>query len=193
MESDDDFELLPSSPVHERKLKRLKKANRAHKHSHPSSSPTNFSELGDTEPLEESIGPEPEILGLSPQLDSVKDYGLSAKRVLDFDSVAEELDGEVAEENEEFGSLNISEEVGDLKTSEEIGDLKTSEEVRDLKTDESERKQRSSDESSEKKEKKKKKRRMDDGDGSEKMAKESVTNKRKAQKVHPNAFSSESI
>ncbi|KAK7351697.1 hypothetical protein VNO77_11322 [Canavalia gladiata] len=146
MESDDDYELLPPSPVYERKLKRLKKATRHPEHSHLSSSPTNFSELENSEHLEESIGPEPESLGLSPQVDTVKDDGLGATRVLDFDSVAEELDGRVAEEKEEVGDLNIREEVGNLKTSEEVRDLKTSEEVRDSKTSEEVRDSKTSEE-----------------------------------------------
>ncbi|TKY75140.1 DNA ligase [Spatholobus suberectus] len=164
MESDDDFELLPSSPVHERKLKRLKKATRAPEHSHPPSPPPNFSESGNGE----QSGPELETLGLSPQPDTpkgvtVEDDGVGEKRVLDFDSVGEEH-GKVAE------------------ASEEVGDLKASEEIRDLNTDEADRKRRSLEDFPEKKEKKKKKKRIDDGDGSEKKAKESTTNKRKAEK-----------
>ncbi|XP_020219322.1 myb-like protein X [Cajanus cajan] len=162
MESDDDFQLLPPSPVHERKLKRLKKATRAPQHSHPSALPTNFPESGNAE-----SGPELETLGPSPRPNTpkgvtVEDDGVGAKRVLDFDSVSEEH-GKVAEE------------------AEEVGDLKTSEEVENLNTGEGERKRRSLDDLPEKKEKKKKKR-VDDGDGSEKKQKESTSNKRKAEK-----------
>nr|KYP64576.1 hypothetical protein KK1_019177 [Cajanus cajan] len=163
MESDDDFQLLPPSPVHERKLKRLKKATRAPQHSHPSALPTNFPESGNAE-----SGPELETLGPSPRPNTpkgvtVEDDGVGAKRVLDFDSVSEEH-GKVAEE------------------AEEVGDLKTSEEVENLNTGEGERKRRSLDDLPEKKEKKKKKR-VDDGDGSEKKQKESTSNKRKAEKA----------
>lgn len=175
MDSDNEFELLPSSPVHERKLKRLKKATRVPEHSHPPTPPLTFSESGNGEhltPLTDSnaeSGPELETLGPSPsnQPDTPKgvtvdDDGLSVKRVLDFDSVGEEH-GKVDEENKE------------------VKDLKTNEEVRDLNTDEAERKRRSLDEFPEKKEKKRK--RIDEGDGSEKKPKDSSSNKIKAEKV----------
>ncbi|KAG5033893.1 hypothetical protein JHK85_009195 [Glycine max] len=182
MESDDDFELLPPSPVQERKLKRLKKAARVPEPSHPPISPPNFSVSGNgeehlTEPNGES-GPEFETLTPSPspspspspnpnpQSDTPKgvtvdDDGLGAKRVLDFDSFGEEL-GKVVEETEE------------------VRDLKTYEEIRDLNTDEVERKRRGLDDLPEKNEKKK--RINDDGDSSEKKPKVSATNKRKAEK-----------
>ncbi|XP_027356966.1 nucleolar transcription factor 1-B [Abrus precatorius] len=193
MESDDDYQLLPSFPVHERKLKRLKKAKTAPHFSHPTSPPTNFSELGNSKHLEESIkgsGLEPQSLGLSPQLDTVKDDCLGATRVLEFDSVGDELDGKVAEEKEEVVDLKIAEEVVDLKITEEVVDLKiseeavdlkSSEEIKGLKTEELERKRRSFDELPEKKQKKKKKR-IEDSDGSEKKPKESMSSKRKAEK-----------
>ncbi|KAL3022772.1 hypothetical protein AAZX31_04G032600 [Glycine max] len=182
MESDDDFELLPPSPVQERKLKRLKKAARVPEPSHPPISPPNFSVSGNgeehlTEPNGES-GPEFETLTPSPspspspspnpnpQSDTPKgvtvdDDGLGAKRVLDFDSFGEEL-GKVVEETEE------------------VRDLKTYEEIRDLNTDEVERKRRGLDDLPEKNEKKK--RINDDSDSSEKKPKVSATNKRKAEK-----------
>lgn len=179
MESDDDFDLLPPSPIQERKLKRLKQADRVPEPSHLPISPPNFSESGNGEEhLTQSngrSGPEIETLATSPspspssQSDTPKgvtvdDDGLVAKRALDFDSLSEEH-GKIAEE---------SEEVRDLKTNEEIGDLNTGE---------VERKRRSLDDLPEKNGKKKK--RIDhDGDGSEKKPNESATNKRKTEKVH---------
>ncbi|RDX70477.1 hypothetical protein CR513_50272, partial [Mucuna pruriens] len=168
MDSDDDFELLPSSPVHERKLKRLKKATTVPEYSRPPTSPTNFSKSGNGEHLTESngeSGPEPETLGLSPQPHTpkgvtVKDDGLGAKRVLDFDSVDEEH-GKVAAE------------------SEEVGDLKTNDETQDLNTDQVDRKRRSLDDFPVKKEKKK---RIGGGHRSEQKHKDSKTNKRKIEK-----------
>jgi len=167
MESDDDLELLPLTPVHERKLKRLKKATRVPEPSHPAPSPTVFDE---SRKFEEhftvsngKFGPEHEIQvpslspSPSPQPDSprgvtVSDDDLGAKRVLDFDSVIEEhekVDGE-------------SQEVRDLKTGDEL-----------------ERKRHSLDDLPENK----KKKRIVGSDGSEKKPKESATNKRKAEKV----------
>ncbi|CAJ1973319.1 unnamed protein product [Sphenostylis stenocarpa] len=180
MESDDDVELLPPSPVHERKLRRLKKATRVPEPSHSLSSPTVFSESGNGEEQftvsNGESGPEPESQVPSPspnpQPDSpigvtVNDDGLGAKRVLDFDFVIEEhkkVDGE-------------SQEVNDPKNSDEVRDLKASDKVRVLNTDEVERKRRSSNDLPENK-----KKRIDGGDGSEKKLKESATNKRKAEK-----------
>ncbi|KHN22263.1 hypothetical protein glysoja_022019 [Glycine soja] len=177
MESDDDFDLLPPSPIQERKLKRLKQADRVPEPSHLPISPPNFSESGNGEEhLTQSngrSGPEIETLATSPspspssQSDTPKgvtvdDDGLVAKRALDFDSLSEEH-GKIADE---------SEEVRDLKTNEEIGDLNTGE---------VERKRRSLDDLPEKNGKKKK--RIDhDGDGSEKKPNESATNKRKTEK-----------
>ncbi|XP_061370685.1 uncharacterized protein LOC133313334 [Gastrolobium bilobum] len=138
MESDEDFELLPSSPVQEqRKLKRLKKVIRASEYSPPSTSPTNFPELANGGQLEESNGESsPELEDTSKGV-TVNEDDLGATRVLEFDSVGEELDGKVTEEKGEVGDLN---------------------------TNELEGKRRRLDFSSENNEKKKK--RIDDGDGS---------------------------
>ncbi|KAK7310898.1 hypothetical protein RJT34_08684 [Clitoria ternatea] len=203
MESDDDFHLLPPSPVHYRKLKRLKKATKPAQNSRPSVSPTNFSE-----PLEDSNG------GSGPQPPELQ-TGLSAKRVLEFDSMAEELDGNVPQESE-----NTNEVVEDLKNDEsetkrpdfEVGgnvaeereqaedstidELETkrlgfeldgnvaedNKQDGDSKTDEMDRNRRSSDVFPEKKKGKKKRIEDGDGSGSGKKTKESATNKRKAEK-----------
>lgn len=162
MESDDDFELLPSPPIHERKLKRLKKATRAHENPRPSTPPANSPESLNDAHLNLSNGVSgPEIESLGDDNVTVEEEGLGgAKRVLEFDSLGDELDGKVTEEGEEVRDLN--------------------------KTDELERKRRSIDDHSENQEtkKKKKKKRIDDGDGGEKKLKEAISNKRKAEKVH---------
>ena len=162
MESDDDFELLspaeePSPSVRERKLKRLKKAIKVS--SEPSSPLLEFSKSEsldsegsngrDSEVLDESLqsraglGSEEGLDGGN-ELDfgfddglggeEEDDSGVKTKRVLEFDSVAEEFD-----ENRE-------------DRSEEMGD-----EVGDLRMEEPEKKRRSSDEFDEDKDKKKKK------------------------------------
>ncbi|KAK7352343.1 hypothetical protein VNO80_17763 [Phaseolus coccineus] len=172
MESDHDLELLPSSPVHERKLKRLRKATRVPEPSHPPPSPSVFYEsrkreehftvsngkLGSEHETQEpspSPGPQPDF----PRGVTVNDGDLGAKRVLDFDSVIEEhekVDGE----------------------SQEVRDLKTGDEFRVFNTDEVEKKRRSLNDLPENKNKK----RIVGSDGSEKKPKESATNKRKAEK-----------
>ena len=181
MESDDDFELLPSSsPVHQPKLKRLKKAIRVPQYS-PTKSPHDDdddappinSPQSDTLP---SGSPSPSPIGghvdesnwgSSPQhdaseSDTVKENGSGAMRALDFDSVGQELDGNV--------------EVRSTETEK-------GEQVADLSTDELDRKRRSLHDDSENKEKKKKKKRIDSDDGDKKL-KESATSKIKAEKVH---------
>lgn len=167
MESDHDLELLPSSPVHERKLKRLRKAARVPEPSHLPPSPAVFYEsrkreehltvsngkLGSENETQEhspSPGSQPDF----PRAVTVNDGDLGAKRVLDFDSV---IDGE----------------------SQEVRDLKTGDEFRVFNTDEVERKRRSLNDLPENK----KKKRIVGSDGSEKKPKESATNKRKAEKV----------
>ncbi|KAK7283348.1 hypothetical protein RIF29_12800 [Crotalaria pallida] len=176
MDSDDDFELLPSSPIEAppRKLKRLKKAAAAAavrvpepspQKSSPDSSSEEFETLQPDSSLEElTFGsvPNPESLTAPP-----KEHGSGASRVLDFDSVAEELHTNF-EANSEMEKENVDVE----------------EEVVDLKIRELERKRRSldsSDDNKENKKNKKKKKRIDD-DGAEKRAKESASNKRKAEK-----------
>ncbi|XP_045799299.1 RNA polymerase-associated protein LEO1 isoform X2 [Trifolium pratense] len=160
MDSDDDFQPLPSSPIVERKLKRLKKASRVSENPPPSSPPIKFPQFENNSALEDSIaGSATEIESLVDKnvTETVEEDDLGAKRVLEFDSVDYELDEKVTE-----------------KTTEEFGD-KNSEEL--------EIKQPSVDDDVvlEKKENKKKKnKRIDDGDGSEKKLKES--NKRKAEK-----------
>ncbi|KAL9312921.1 hypothetical protein ACSQ67_018373 [Phaseolus vulgaris] len=166
MESDHDLELLPSSPVHERKLKRLRKAARVPEPSHLPPSPAVFYEsrkreehltvsngkLGSENETQEhspSPGSQPDF----PRAVTVNDGDLGAKRVLDFDSV---IDGE----------------------SQEVRDLKTGDEFRVFNTDEVERKRRSLNDLPENK----KKKRIVGSDGSEKKPKESATNKRKAEK-----------
>lgn len=170
MEIDDDYELLASSPVHvsQPKLKRLKKAAvRVPEFSPPPKSPdlvlpSNSEEFGtfhsDT-PLEESNA-ELESLNVA-----AKEDDLGAARVLDFDSVDVELD-----ENVEASTMEMDkgEEVEDLKTQE----LETKRPSLDSSTDNKENK------------KKKKKKRIDDDGRAEKNAKESKSNKRKAEKVH---------
>jgi len=164
MDSDDDFEALPSSPVIGRKLKRLKKASRVSENPLPSSSPIKFSESEQNSGLEQSIeGSVPEIQSLGGEnvTDTVEENDLGAKRVLEFESMDDELDARVPE-----------------KTIEESGDKNTVE---------LEIKQPSVEEVSEKKEnknkKKSKKKSSDDDNGSEKKLKESISNKRKAEKV----------
>ncbi|PNX69571.1 hypothetical protein L195_g056792, partial [Trifolium pratense] len=170
MDSDDDFQPLPSSPIVERKLKRLKKASRVSENPPPSSPPIKFPQFENNSALEDSIaGSAIEIESLVDKnvTETVEEDDLGAKRVLEFDSVDYELDEQVTEKT------TLDEKVTE-KTTEEFGD-KNSEEL--------EIKQPSVDDDvvSEKKENKKKKnKRIDDGDGSEKKLKES--NKRKAEK-----------
>lgn len=164
MDSDDDFDQLPS-PIHERKLKRLKKATRVSENPPPSSSPINLSEFANNSELEESNKGsilDLESFGDKIVTDTVEEDDSTAKRVLEFDSVSDELDEKFTE--------------------------KTPEEFIDLNTEELETKQNPVDDVTEKKEnaknkKKKKNKRIDDGDGSEKKLKESISNKRKAEKV----------
>jgi hypothetical protein len=163
MDSDEDFQPMPSSPIVQRKLKRLKKASRVSENPLPSPPPIKFPEFQNNSPLEDSIaGSIPEIESLDDKnvTETVEEDDLGAKRVLEFDSVDDELDAKVTE--------------------------KTTEEFEEKHTDESEIKQPSIDDDSEKKESKKKKKRVDDGDGSEKKLKES--NKRKAEKVRAQFF-----
>jgi len=167
MDSDDDFDALPlpSSPVIERKLKRLKKASRVLEIPLPSSSPIKLSESEQNSGLEKSIGgsvPEIESLGGENVTDTVEETDLGAKRVLEFESMNDELDARVPE-----------------KMIEESGDKNTVElEIKQLSVEEvSEKKENKN------KKKSKKKKSSDDGDGSEKKLKESISNKRKAEKV----------
>lgn len=194
MDSDDDFQPLPSPPVVERKLKRLKKASmvsenpqpsspprvpenplpsssprvsenplpssppRVSENPLPSSSPIKLSEFENNSGLEELNGEsidEIETLVDNNVTKTVEEDGLGARRVLKFDSVDDELEGKFTE-----------------KTTEE-------------NTDELEKKQQTVDDLSEKKESKKNKKRIKDGDQNEKkQRKESISSKRKAEKVH---------
>ncbi|KAF7829688.1 myb-like protein X [Senna tora] len=181
MESEDDIELLPSSPVHERKLKRLKKVVRVpenprrntldnvpsmpHANSSESDSLHSISDnpnVIDFDELNVGSGPAFDSTGdengLSTELDAserFKEDGLGAMSVLEFDSVAaEDLGGNV-----EACSM-------EAEKVEEVGDVKT---------EELQKKRRSVDSFSEKREKKKKR---SDGE----KVKESTSNKRKAEK-----------
>lgn len=184
MESDDDIELLPSSSVQERKLKRLKKAVRVPEYPRP-----NTPDNGPSTPLvnssesdslhsyspnghgfeEFNVGSGPTTFdsvgdenGLSTELDaleSVKKDGPGAMRVLEFDSAAEEFGG-----NGEACSMEVEK----------------GEEVRDLKTEELEKKRHSLDSFEEKRDRKKKR---VDGDRDEKKVKGSTSSKRRAEKV----------
>ncbi|CAI8599982.1 unnamed protein product [Vicia faba] len=176
MDSDDDFEPLPPSPIIERKLKRLKKASRVSETPKPSSPPINSPRVSENPPpspspiklpefennlvLEELNGEsidEIETLTENNVTVTVDEDCLGARRVLKFDSVDDEIDGKFTE-----------------KTTEEFGDTKT---------DELEEKQHNAEDLSEKKESKKKKKRSDDGDRNEKkQRKESISSKRKAEK-----------
>jgi hypothetical protein len=155
MDSDEDFQPMPSSPIVERKLKRLKKASRVSEIPLPSSPPIKSPEFENNSALENSIaGSATEIESLDDKnvTETVEEDDLGAKRVLEFDSVDDELDGKITE--------------------------KTTEEFEEKHTDESEIKQPIVDDVSEEKRNKKKKKIVD---GSEKKLKES--NKRKAEKV----------
>ncbi|CAK8568984.1 unnamed protein product [Lathyrus sativus] len=181
MDSDDDFEPLPSPPVVERKLKRLKKASRVSENPQPSSpprvsenpihsspprvsenplpssSPIKLPEFENNSGLEESNGEsvdEIEALVDNNVTETVMEDGVGARRVLKFDSLDDELDGKFTE-----------------KTTEE-------------NTDELEKKQHTVEDVSEKKDsKKKKKKKIEDGDRNEKkLRKESISSKRKAEK-----------
>ncbi|XP_058785330.1 uncharacterized protein LOC131660174 [Vicia villosa] len=177
MDSDDDFEPSPPSPIIERKLKRLKKASRVSENPKPlspprvsenplpSSSPIKLPEFENNSVFEELNGEstdEIEALADNNVTNIVEEDNLGARRVLKFDSV-DEIDGKSTE-----------------KTTEELGDINTD-------TDELEKKQHTVEdveEISEKKEsKKKKKKRSDDGDRNEKkQRKETISSKRKAEK-----------
>ncbi|CAL0327029.1 unnamed protein product [Lupinus luteus] len=157
MDSDDDFQLLPSSPIilPQPKLKRLKKAASLIVPSNNSSDESGS--LRSNSALEElTVRSVPNRENSSPLPNK---HGSGAARVLDFNSVADELDVDV--EYTEIEKDKV-------------------EEVADLKSNELERKRRSLDNSAENSSKKRKKR-IDD-DGAEKMAKESASNKRKAEK-----------
>ncbi|KAK2446381.1 hypothetical protein QL285_017198 [Trifolium repens] len=154
MDSDEDFQPMPSSPIVERKLKRLKKASRVSEIPLPSSPPIKSPEFENNSALENSIaGSATEIDSLDDKnvTETVEEDDFGAKRVLEFDSVDDELDGKITE--------------------------KTTEEFEEKHTDESEIKQPIVDDVSEEKRNKKKKKIVD---GSEKKLKES--NKRKAEK-----------
>ncbi|KAE9586762.1 hypothetical protein Lalb_Chr23g0266641 [Lupinus albus] len=157
MDSDDDFELFPSSPIilPQPKLKRLKKAASLIVPSINSSDESESLRSDSTlEELTLRSVPNHEILSPLPNK-----HGSGAARVLDFNSVAEELD------------VNVE--------SPEIEKDKV-EEVADLKSHELERKRRILDNSAENT-KKKRKKIIDDG-GAENIGKESASNKRKAEK-----------
>ncbi|GAU14357.1 hypothetical protein TSUD_309170 [Trifolium subterraneum] len=171
MDSDDDFQPLPSSPIVERKLKRLKKASRVSENPPPSSPPIKFPQFENNSALEDSIaGSAIEIESLVDKnvTETVEEDDLGAKRVLEFDSVDDELDGKVTEKEKTTLDEKFTE-----KTTEEFGETNTEElGIKQPSVD---------DVVSEKKENKKKKnKRIDNGDGSEKKLKES--NKRKAEK-----------
>ncbi|OIV96337.1 hypothetical protein TanjilG_09764 [Lupinus angustifolius] len=171
MNSDEDFDLLSSSPIFlpQPKLKRLKKkAITVPELSPPKSvnfhvptfnnSSQQLRSLNSDDPLEElTFGSVPNLGSLSAL---PKDHGSAASRVLDFDSVGYELDGNV------IGSELEKDKV---------------EGVADMKSHELERKRSSFDSSAEFKEKRRKKKRVD-VDRAEKIARESVFNKRKAEK-----------
>ncbi|OIV89805.1 hypothetical protein TanjilG_30554 [Lupinus angustifolius] len=157
MDSDDDFQLFPSSPIilPQPKLKRLKKVASLIVPSIDSSD--ELESLRSDSTLEElTVRSVANHESLSPLPNK---HGSGAARVLDFNSVDEDFD------------VNVE--------STEIEKDKV-EEVADLKSHELERKRRSLDNSAEYSNKKKKKR-VDDG-GAEKIAKESASNKRKAEK-----------
>ncbi|KEH36146.1 hypothetical protein MTR_3g111740 [Medicago truncatula] len=169
MDSDEDFEALPSSPVIERKLKRLKKASRVSENPLPFSSPIKFSGSEQNSGLEVSIRgsvPEVESLGGENVTDTVEENDLGAKRVLEFESMDDELDARVPE-----------------KTIEESGDKNTVElEIKQPSVEEVSEKKEEISEKKGNKNKKSKKKGSDDDNGSEKKLKESISNKRKAEK-----------
>ncbi|XP_054798734.1 uncharacterized protein LOC129303441 [Prosopis cineraria] len=182
MESDDDIELRPSSPVRERRLTRLKKAFRVPEYPRPNSpdsssfpSPANSSEADashpngliglDFEDLNlasgfsfEAIGDKngPSIERDAPE--SVKEDGLSETRVSEFDSVAEDIGGN-----------------GQACSTEAMGL-----ESEDPKTDELEKNQHSLGTFSDKRKRKRKK--ILDSDRGEEKVKESTSNKKGAEK-----------
>ncbi|KAE9609407.1 hypothetical protein Lal_00020509 [Lupinus albus] len=170
MYSDEDFELLPSSHIFlpQPKLKRLKKKaitvpqlsppNSPNYHSPPfNNSSQQLRSLHSDRPLEDlTFGSVPNRGSLSAL---PKEHGYGAYRVLDFDSVGDELDGNVVASQMEKDKV---------------------EEVAEMKIHELERKRHSLDISAECKEKRKNKR--IDVDRAEKMARKSVSNKRKAEK-----------
>ncbi|BAT77777.1 hypothetical protein VIGAN_02037200 [Vigna angularis var. angularis] len=158
MESDDDLALLPSSPVHERKLKRLKKASKVHEPSYSPSSPAvsyesrkceehfTVSNGGFGSDHEDQVPiPSPGPRSDFPRGVTVKDDDLGAKRVLDFDSVIQEhekVDGE-SQEVRDFDSVIQEHEKVDGE-SQEVRDFDSviqehekvdgeSQDVRDLK------------------------------------------------------------
>ncbi|MED6118425.1 hypothetical protein PIB30_002131 [Stylosanthes scabra] len=179
MESDEDFELFPPSPLHEPKpkLKRIKKALRV-----PPLSPSPI-ESG-TLPSDGS-SPSPEHVedsnidwGSNPQIDdrvtapidasdintAKGNNGVGAMRALDFDSIGDELDGNDEAHRKE------------METEKEEG-----EEVGDLEIDDRGTKRRSLDEDSQEQKKKKKRKKKNGVDG-EKQPKESASNKRRTEK-----------
>lgn len=186
MESEDEIELLPSSPVHQRKLKRLKKAVRVSEYllssntldnndpptPHPDSSesdslhsdnPTDSLDLDElnveTVPAIDSNGDDN---GLTAELDVseiVKEDGLGAKKVLVFDSVAEDLGRDVEDCSMETEKVK---EIGDLKAKEVENEPCIVDSFP---------------------EKKGRKKKRVDNDRGEKKVKESTSNKRKAEKV----------
>ncbi|KAJ7958050.1 DNA ligase-like protein [Quillaja saponaria] len=140
MESDDDFQPLPSSPVYKRKLKRLKKATRVSEHcrpdpssdEEPSAHATNSCDFktldfGISNGLDfeesnidsgsgfEGFGDDN---GLNSQLERskiIEDDVFGAKRPFEFDSVAEETEGKG---ESPCAEMEIGEEIGDLRTEE---------------------------------------------------------------------------
>ncbi|MED6138427.1 hypothetical protein PIB30_074121 [Stylosanthes scabra] len=186
MESDEDFELLPPSPLHEPKpkLKRIKKALRVPPLSpsnHDVSSPIESGTLSsdDPSPSPEHVEDSNSNWGSNPQIDhkvtapldaSDSDTpkgnkGFGAMRALDFDSIGDELDG-----NDEAHSKEMESE------------KEKREEVADLEIDDRGTKRRSLDEDSQDQEKNKKKRKTKDGVDGEMQPKESASNKRRTQK-----------
>ncbi|XP_014498812.1 transcriptional regulator ATRX isoform X2 [Vigna radiata var. radiata] len=211
MESDDDLAILPSSPVLERKLKRLKKASKLPEPSYPPSSPAvsyesrkcekhfTVSNGGFGSDHEDQVpSPSPGPRSGFPSGVTVKDDDLGAKRVLDFDSVIQEhekVDGESQEVRDFDSVIQEHEKVGG--ESQEVRDFDSvfqehgkvvgeSQEVRDLKAG-NDFMALNTDEVERKRRSltdmpEKKKKRIVSSDGSEKKSKESAINKRKAEK-----------
>ncbi|CAL0319007.1 unnamed protein product [Lupinus luteus] len=161
MNSDEDVELLPSSPFFllQPKLKRLKKtAITVSKLSPPKSPNFHVSTFNNSSQQLRSLHSDSPLEELT--FGSVLNHGYGASRVLDFDSLGDGLDGNFVASQMEKDKV---------------------EEVADMKSHELERKRYSLDSSVECKEKRKKKKRID-VDRSEKIARESVSNTRKTEK-----------
>ncbi|KAJ7966738.1 DNA ligase-like protein [Quillaja saponaria] len=141
MESDDDVKPLPLSPVYQRNLKLLKKATRVSEHSRPEPSSSDeepfahdtnsydFETLdfgnsngGDYEEMnlrsESGFQVFNDDIGPTSRIDhpkSIEDDGLVTKRALEFDSVADEIEGKGEARSAE---MEIAEEIGNLRTEE---------------------------------------------------------------------------